>query len=276
MRTWPGRRGAADIMERLYVIAPVYNESENIPALMRNWVRLSGGLADSRITFVLVDDGSTDGTVETIEAERQNLDVLVLRHGENRGPGYAFGTAFAHLAGDLKPDDILVTMEGDNTSRIGTLLRMLDRCRREDLDFVLASPYAYGGGFMRTSLWRRFLSHGANGTLRGIIGMHGIHTMSSFFRVCRGRAIQSLQANYDNRIIESAGFEGMVEMLKKIMILGLSVSEVPMWLNSQSRVGKSKMKILRTIFGYLRLCVAMRRWKRSPVAALMPDAEVGG
>ncbi len=204
-------------MDCLYVIAPVYNETENIPALMRNWARLSACLADSRITFVLVDDGSTDGTVETIATEKQNLDVLVLRHDENRGPGYAFGTAFAHLAGDLKPDDILVTMEGDNTSRIATLLRMLERCRREDLDFVLASPYAYGGGFMRISLWRRFLSHGANGTLRGIIGMHGIHTMSSFFRVCRGRAIQSLQANYDNRIIESAGFEGMVEMLKKIM-----------------------------------------------------------
>jgi dolichol-phosphate mannosyltransferase len=263
-------------MDCLYVIAPVYNETENIPALMRNWARLSACLADSRITFVLVDDGSTDGTVETIATEKQNLDVLVLRHDENRGPGYAFGTAFAHLAGDLKPDDILVTMEGDNTSRIATLLRMLERCRREDLDFVLASPYAYGGGFMRISLWRRFLSHGANGTLRGIIGMHGIHTMSSFFRVCRGRAIQSLQANYDNRIIESAGFEGMVEMLKKIMILGLSVSEVPMLLNSQARVGKSKMKILRTIFGYLKLCVVMKRWKRAPVAAPMPDAEVGG
>jgi dolichol-phosphate mannosyltransferase len=109
--------------------------------------------------------------------------------------------------------------------------------------------------------------------LRGIIGMHGIHTMSSFFRVFRGQAILALQSSYDARIIERAGYEGVVEILKKAMILGLSISEVPMRLNSEARVGKSKMKILRTIFGYLALCFAMGRWQREPAAESRPEEQ---
>lgn len=263
-------------MDRFYLIAPVLNESGNIPGLIANWRSLSAALLDCRITFILVDDGSTDDTAAQAEAHKGELDFRVLSHHENRGPGYAFGTAFEHLATCLEPDDYVGMMEGDNTSRIDTLLVMLERCRREDLDVVLASPYSYGGGFHRTSLMRRFLSHGANGMLRGIIGMHGIHTMSSFFRVCRGRAIRTLQEQYGDRIIERAGFEGTVEMLKKIMILGLTVSEVPMRLDSTARIGKSKMKILRTILGYLHLCVAMRRWQRKPVGALADERQAAG
>jgi len=254
-------------MERLALIAPVLNESANVGTLLANWARVAETLAPCRVTCILVDDGSTDATAAQAEAAKGSLELVVLRHERNRGPGAAFATAFEHLARSLQPTDFVATMEGDNTGRIETLLRMLERSEREDLDIVLASPYAYGGGFERTSWWRRFLSFGANAiVLRGLLGMTGIHTMSSFFRVFRGRAILELQAAHGPRIIERAGFEGVVEMLKKAMNLELSVSELPFRLDSAARRGKSRMRILRTIRGYLGLCLAMRRW-RPPGAA---------
>jgi hypothetical protein len=54
----------------------------------------------------------------------------------------------------------------------------------------------------------------------------------------------------------------MAEMLKKMMIVGLSISEVPMRLNSADQIGKSKMRALRTIFGYFRLSLLVGRWTR--------------
>ena len=50
----------------------------------------------------------------------------------------------------IGPDDLVVTMEGDNTSRtelIATMLRALDE---EGHDAVFASPYMYGGGILHT------------------------------------------------------------------------------------------------------------------------------
>ena len=79
----------------------------------------------------------------------------------------------------------------------------------------------------------------------------------------RGGAILELQAAFGPRIIERSGFEGVVEALKKIMLLELTVSEVPMRLDSSLRVGRSKMKLFKTIRGYFSLLPRARRWDRA-------------
>src|ERR1700704_3856744 len=103
-----------------------------------------------------------------------------VRHEDNRGPGAAFATGFALFHGRLSPADWVVTIEGDNTSRVELLGQMLTRAQ-EGFDVVLASPYLYGGGIVNTSLWRTVLSHVANLFVKEALGLHGIMTMSSFF-----------------------------------------------------------------------------------------------
>ncbi|HNO25757.1 MAG TPA: hypothetical protein PKK94_22435, partial [Leptospiraceae bacterium] len=89
----------------------------------------------------------------------------------------------------------------------------------------------------------------------------GIHTMSSFFRVHTGEIILRLQQRFGSRILERKGFESMIEMLKKIILLNASVSEVAMKLDTSLRAGKSKMKVMKTIRGYLRLFTLAGKWK---------------
>lgn len=249
-------------MNRCTFIAPVFNEEASVPALFERFGELAKRLEPCRVAFVVVDDGSTDATAERLLAAGQALGVRLLRHDRNRGPGHAFGTAFESLADGLRPDDYVATIEGDNTSPIDTLLRMLGRAEGEGLDLVLGSPHAPGGSLGGTSLWRRFLSAGANGAVRCLLGMRGVRTISSFCRVWRGRALRALQERYGPRIIERPGFDGVVEMLKKAMILGLRIGEEPLVLDTSARVGKSKMRVLRTIRGYLGLWLALPRWKR--------------
>lgn len=247
-------------MSRIYLIAPIYNEAPNLPALLAGWREIRKHFPEEEVCGILVDDGSQDETERVFEAHRGDFPVILLRHEKNLGPGAAFGTAFAALRGNLQPDDEVVTMEGDNTSRIDTLQTMILRRRREGLDVVLASPHAYGGGFTHTNSFRMFLSHCASGFARGILGLHGIHTTSSFFRVYRGEMILQLQERYGPRILERRGFEAMVELLMKLVRFGASISEVPMRLDTSRRTGPSKMKILRTIHGYLTLWYAARSW----------------
>jgi len=90
-----------------------------------------------------------------------------------------------------------------------------------------------------------------------LLGLNGFLTVSSFFRLYTGKSIILLQKKFGKNIIEHAGFECMIELLVKITLLNIPASEVPMILDTSLRKGKSKMKIIKTIFGYFHV------WKYS-------------
>jgi len=246
---------------RLFFIIPVLNESPNIPRLMSNLEELRASLdGQFECRIIFVDDGSTDDTSARIMQHSGSLSVEVLTHQSNCGPGAAFGTGFEHLHSVLGQTDWAVTLEGDNTSRIQTLHQMLVR-RLEGFDVVLASPYMYGGGIIQTSLFRIFLSHMANTLIKELLGIRGILTMSSFYRLYSAPVVMRLQQRYGLRIVEASGFECMVELLAKLIRVEATISEVAMPLDGSQRLGKSKMRILRTICGYFRLFTLAGSWK---------------
>lgn len=246
----------------LYFIVPVYNEAPNLPRLLDAFREIEADFPAYSKQFILVDDGSKDDTPTEARKLQGNLPLTILEHGGNKGPGYAFGTAFEYLANRVQPDDWVVTLEGDNTSRHELLRQMFHRAEAEGYDVILASPYLYGGGIINTDGLRIFLSKMANVFVKEILGLHGIVTVSSFYRLHRATVIQKLQQRYGPRIIQYSGFECMIEMLIKMVYLQTTLSEVAMVLDTKRRIGKSKMKIWRTIMGYLRLYTALSHWKR--------------
>lgn len=245
--------------KNLYIIIPVFNEDDNICGLISSLSLIKKKTIQKYETnIVFVDDGSLDNTHQTIKDNNQNLEIVVLRHQKNLGPGAAFGTAFEYLSKRFNSDDLIATMEGDNTSSIETLLHMLIR-KKEGYDVVLASPYLYGGTFSQVSKKRVILSHIANALVKIFLGIRGIQTFSSFFRLYSGHILQRLQYEYGNKIIESNGFECMIEMTAKLINIGATMSEVEFNLNWDIRRGESKMKTIKTIFGYIRLFAVRNR-----------------
>jgi dolichol-phosphate mannosyltransferase len=250
-------------------MVPVYNEAPNIPTLYQAFGHLASELSQRfELHFLLVDDGSSDETVELARREARGLDVEVLQHGVNKGPGAAFATAFAWLAAHAGERDWVITMEGDNTSRHELIKQMLTRAE-EGFDAVFASPYMYGGGFTQTSFLRKLLSSGANLIVKDLLDIQGILTVSSFFRLYRMHVLARMQHVFGPGIVERVGFESMVEMVMKMAMMKITISEVAMLLDSSRRKGKSKMKIMRTIVGYLVLWRYKKGWQRQLAAT--PD-----
>jgi dolichol-phosphate mannosyltransferase len=245
----------------IYLLIPLFNEAENIVRLLGRIRDLKSSLPlDGGLKVVLVDDGSTDSTVERAETESGGLDVLVLRNSTNQGPGHAFATGFDHLCPIIDDDDWLITMEGDNTSNVELLGQMFKRTE-EGYDVILASPYMYNGGIVNTKKIRMFLSYMANVFVKEGLGISGILTASSFFRLYRGSVIRRLQRVYGPRIVEARGFESMVEMLAKMVMLEFTISEVPMKLDASKSLSQSKMRIFSTIIGYGKLYLRKNRWE---------------
>jgi len=253
--------GAAEARRALYIVVPVFNEAPNLERLFDGLRVVAQEASELDVSVVLVDDGSSDGTPNLARALGEGLELTVLTHGTNRGPGYAFGSAFAYLASRVRSHDLVVTMEGDNTSRTELIAKMLLRAE-EGHDAVFASPYAYGGAILHTSAVRVVLSHVANAFVKEFIGVHGILTVSSFFRLYRGASLRRLQECYGERIVERDGFESMVELVMKMVYLQMSISEVPMVLDGTRRTVPSKLNTRRTVVGYFSLFGRKRAWRQ--------------
>ncbi len=76
------------------IIVPAYNEEENIPLLMEKFSQMFG---ESKIKgeVILVDDGSTDGTLQKArESEKKYNFLRVTSHRANQGLTAALDTGF--------------------------------------------------------------------------------------------------------------------------------------------------------------------------------------
>jgi glycosyltransferase involved in cell wall biosynthesis len=97
---------------RLSVIMPVYNEIGTIVEILRRVraVELAmpvgyGSDNDTTVEFerevVIVDDGSTDGTRETLRALEGEPGLVIVFHECNQGKGGAVRTGLQHASGDV-------------------------------------------------------------------------------------------------------------------------------------------------------------------------------
>jgi glycosyltransferase involved in cell wall biosynthesis len=90
------------------IVVPLYNEEENVAALCRA-IREALRDWEARYEVLLVDDGSTDRTVELARREAgDDPRVRVLRMSRNAGQTQAMAAGFARSRGE-----IIVSMDGD-------------------------------------------------------------------------------------------------------------------------------------------------------------------
>jgi glycosyltransferase involved in cell wall biosynthesis len=93
---------------QLSVVAPLYNESENVQPLV-DWILEALGTYPGTFEVILVDDGSRDDTWERIaDAAAAHSHVHGLRLGRNVGQTAAMMAGFDHARGR-----VVVSLDGD-------------------------------------------------------------------------------------------------------------------------------------------------------------------
>ncbi len=248
----------------VYLLIPTYNEQGNIGNLSRE---LRPWLARPDVRLVISDDGSVDDTVSIARTHFATDRTTFLGDGINRGPGHAFRVGFDHILAIADDADRVVTLEADCTSDLTILHEML---AISDLgyDLVLASVYAQGGGFDKTTIMRRLLSSAANMCFRFAFDLR-VSTLSSFYRVYSVRKLRSTRER-TGVLIRETGFICMLEILVNMIGCEARVIEVPMVLRSNKRVGRSKMKMFRTTLAYFRFLFTHRPSNRRMSAEAGP------
>ena len=113
---------------KLSVVIPVMNEEENIKPLLNAIYSALDGRFEYEL--ILVDDGSTDGTVSQVEKYgRPNTKILVF----NRN----YGQTTAMAAGiDAAQGKLIATLDGDLQNDPKDIPAMIEKLETEDWDVV--------------------------------------------------------------------------------------------------------------------------------------------
>src|ERR1051326_4598722 len=110
---------------QLSIVVPLFNEAGTIEELTRRLTAVLF-LIGRRSEIVYVDDGSSDGTAEALEAlEARFSHVRAIRLARNYGQTAALAAGFDAAAGD-----VILAMDGDlehAPEEIPKLLAKLDR-----------------------------------------------------------------------------------------------------------------------------------------------------
>src|SRR3989344_2322569 len=230
-----------------YFLIPSYNEAENLFKLVTNITQSLYG----KKTVIIIDDGSTDKTVQIIKKLARKYPVRRIGYRQNAGAGNAFKHGFNYLIPKLKNNDLVVTMEADNTTDYQVLNKMIDFAKINDL--VLASPHAKDGAFLGVSYFRIVLSRISSFCDSLIFSIKGVKTYSSFYRVYTAQILKKLQEVYGSDLITQNGFSAGVEILVKADRIGAKKVEIPATVDWRKRIGKSKMNIFKNTLGHFLL-----------------------
>ncbi|HEU4376197.1 MAG TPA: glycosyltransferase, partial [Telluria sp.] len=123
----------APASHRLSLVVPLFNEEDNVAALVAQ-VQAALGKLDWPWQLILVDDGSADRTADRIRQEVAacpgHICAVILRRN--------FGQTAAMQAGiDIARGSIIATMDGDLQNNPADIGRMVRRLLDEDLDLLV-------------------------------------------------------------------------------------------------------------------------------------------
>lgn len=220
--------------EKALVIVPTYNERDNI-------IRLIDAVLsqDERISVLVVDDGSPDGTGDLVR-ERTIGDrrVNLLSRGKKLGLGTAYVAGFKWA---LERDyDFVFEMDADFSHDPSHLPQFLASIT--DADVVLGSRYRNGKvTVINWPITRLILSYSANIYARFVTGLD-LYDATGGFKCFRRRVLEAI----DLDDVRSNGYAFQIEMSYRAWQLGFRIVEIPIVFVDRTE-GESKMskKIVR-------------------------------
>lgn len=226
----------------VFTLLPIFNEKENILLLIERIMCLP-----IEIKIIAVNDGSTDGTKEILEQIKDRITIIT--HSCNKGLGEAIKTGLLHIIKLSNESDIVITMDSDNTHDPKLILDIIEEINR-GYDIVIASRFKTGGKEIGVPLVRRFLSHSASFIFKRLFPVNQVSDYTIGYRGYKTKIIKMMFDKYGEKFIESKGFTINIELLLKSMAFSPKISEVPLILEYNKKKGKSKIKIMKTIFQY--------------------------
>jgi len=204
-------------VHRLTIAVPVYNERERVGPALKELLSTSFPV---EVEILIVDDGSVDGTAETITALPLPENVRLIKHERNRGKGAALRTALTEATGD-----VFVPFDADLEYQASDLVRCLEPLIAGEAELVYGTR-AFGS-HTSFNFWyvmgNKLLNLWAN-----ILFNCYISDLETCFKMAKTSILRSLD-------LKTSGFDIEAEMTAKLLRAGYRPFEVPIGYKARSR-----------------------------------------
>jgi glycosyltransferase involved in cell wall biosynthesis len=222
----------------------VYNERPIVERSLGPLLSLQDN-SIGEIEFILVDDGSTDGTWDVLErVALSDPRVTLLRHRSNRGKGAAIRTAIAEATGD-----ICIVHDADLEYKSDDLPALLAPFTLHGADAV------YGSRFMAASYpgllgYRHALANKALTFVANRLSGVRLTDVETAFKAIDTTLLKSIPLKYDD-------FRFEVELTLKLAKRHARIFETPVSYTPRNR---REGKKIRARDGLLALIAMLRFW----------------
>lgn len=222
---------------KLSLILPTYNEEGNIKIFLPRLFRLFVGEV---FEIVLVDDGSSDGTVAVARelTDKNSIPLeLVLRSGKQGiGSAICAGYNAAHGA-------ILFSMDADCAFSDHDIMAVWKKFNSEQLDLLVGQRIggSYESASLRTWLKKQFSVLG-NGLVSALVGLKGVNDFSLNFRIIK----QPIWRQIADRPYHPRNFF-LFQMVDQVRQRAGRIGQIPVQFLDR-KLGVSKMNIMRDPF----------------------------
>ena len=214
---------------KLSVVIPARNEEGSIAETVATVAaRLDEEGIDREI--IVVDDGSTDATAETVKAiAAQDPGVIYLRSPFRNGFGFAVRAGLERFSGDAVA--VMMADLSDDPDDLVTYYRILD----SGVDCAFGSRFIKGSSVEDYPWFKLVMNRVVNFGIR-VLFAHGYNDTTNAFKAYRREVIENVQP------LLSHHFNLTVELPLKAIVRGHSYEVTPIrWRNRNA--GSSKLSL---------------------------------
>lgn len=228
-------------IKTISILIPVYNEVNSLEEILK--AVESVDLGEIKKQFILVDDGSKDGTRDLLGKMEDKPRYKIIYHGHNMGKGAALRTGMAYVEGDA-----VIVQDADLEYDPNDYIELLKPLQNNEADVVYGSRFSGNierQGFKFANFWaNKFLT-----VLTNLLYGSSISDMETCYKLFRYDVIKSF-------MIRSNKFDFEPEITAKLLKRKYKIVEVPIKYRGRTveegkKIGwKDGLMAIYTLFKY--------------------------
>lgn len=210
------------------VVIPAYNEEKTLPLVLNEIPKTIDGI--SKIDILVIDDGSTDKTIQVAE----KYGVLVVKHKGNRGLGNAFKSGLNYAIENGY--DILVNTDADNQYPSKFIPNLVKPIMKNEADMVIGNRQTWK--VEHFGLFKRVMQNFGSFMVRLLTSTNVEDTVSGFRAYSR-------EAMYNLNI--TTKFSYVLDTIMQLSQKQMKIITVPIKVNPPTR----KSRLFKNIFQHM-------------------------
>lgn len=190
-----------------------YNEGDKLRSTLNAFP------LDRSYDVLLLDDGSTDGSLDNVEARGFNL----IRNKSNEGLGASIKKALRYALENGY--DVIVIMAGNGKDNPEEIERLLEPIAQDGCDFVQGSRFLNGGAYGNMPFYRLIATRHVHPILFSLLSGKRVTESTNGFRAFRTTILRDARVDWEQPWLDQYELEQYLHF--KVVRLGYKRTEVP-------------------------------------------------